>query len=65
MPLDPIAAFQGIKNNYLSYLSTTFRIKDKELRAKFEGLISEPGKLIKGPIYRGFRLLKLGRPLKI
>lgn len=53
MPLDPIAGFQGIKDSYLSYLSTTFRIKDKELRVQFERLISEPGKLIKGPILQG------------
>ncbi|HHW17876.1 MAG TPA: DEAD/DEAH box helicase [Firmicutes bacterium] len=50
MPLNPIIGSRAIKDSYISYLKTTFPIKDPDLQAQFIDLISEPERLVKGPI---------------
>ena len=50
MPLNPISGSKAIKESYLSYLTTTFRIRDRGLQTQFERLLSEPDRLVKGPI---------------
>jgi len=50
MSLDPIQTTQAITENYLNYLSTTFRLKDVELQRQFDETLRIPGKFVKGPI---------------
>lgn len=50
MPLDPIKTTEEIKESYLDYLSTTFRLSDPELQDQFIHALREPEKFIKGPI---------------
>ena len=50
MSLDPIKTTQEISENYLNYLSTTFRLKDQELQNQFDKLLYAPDKFEKGPI---------------
>lgn len=50
MPLDPIQMTNVITDSYLSYLSTTFYLRDSALRKQFEKELRQPDRLIKGPI---------------
>src|SRR4030065_1766191 len=50
MSLDPIRTTRAITDNYRNYLSTTFRLKDPDLRRQFEQSLRIPDKFVKGPI---------------
>jgi len=50
MPLDPIQTTDAIADSYLSYLSTTFHLKDPILRDQFDKALRAPGRFVKGPI---------------
>jgi len=50
MSLDPIRTTQTISENYINYLSTTFRMNDSDLRLQFEQALRIPEKFVKGPI---------------
>lgn len=50
MSIDPIKAAKSIKETYLSYLNTTFNIKDPELNRQFNEALMEEKKMVKGPI---------------
>jgi ATP-dependent helicase YprA (DUF1998 family) len=50
MPLYPIKTTEVITDSYLNYLSTTFRLKDPDLRRQFEHSLHAPDKFVKGPI---------------
>lgn len=50
MPVDPIAVTKNIADSYISYLTTTFPIRDPRLAAQFRDALSQPDKLVKGPI---------------
>jgi len=50
MPVDPMRCSDAIRRNYLTYLETTFPLRDAELRQQFVGLLREPGRFVKGPI---------------
>jgi len=48
--LNPITAFQGIRQNYLRYLKTTFPIANDGLRQQFWDALEQREVLVKGPI---------------
>ncbi|MGI6549538.1 MAG: DEAD/DEAH box helicase [Syntrophomonadales bacterium] len=50
MSLNPIHTTEAIKEAYIRYLTTTFRIKEPELLNQFREILQEPGKFVKGPI---------------
>jgi ATP-dependent helicase YprA (DUF1998 family)/predicted RNA-binding Zn-ribbon protein involved in translation (DUF1610 family) len=50
MSLDPIRTTQAITDSYFNYLSTTFHLKDTNLRRQFEQSLRITGKFVKGPI---------------
>lgn len=64
MPLDPIRTTQAITNSYLDYLTTTFRLKDLDLRKQFEQSLCIPEKFIKGPILEATPPFETGRTLE-
>jgi DEAD/DEAH box helicase domain-containing protein len=47
---DPIGAFSRIRELYLSYLDTAFRIEDPDLAAERSNLLRESGKLCTDPL---------------
>lgn len=47
---DPIGAFQRIRELYLSYLDTAFRIEDPTLREERRTLLRQPGQLCTSPL---------------
>lgn len=47
---DPIGAFSRIRELYLSYLDTAFRIEDPELREERRTLLRKPGHLCTDPL---------------
>lgn len=47
---DPIGAFQRIRELYLSYLDTAFRIEDPILREERRTLLRQPGQLCTSPL---------------
>ncbi len=49
MSLNPIKTTEAVRDAYLSYLRTAFRLKDEDLRWQFEAQL-RPEKLLKGPI---------------
>jgi len=50
MSLDPIQTTKAITESYLNYLSTTFRLRDRELQRQFDAALRTPDKFVKGPI---------------
>lgn len=50
MSIDPLTATKTIKNNYVSYLTTTFRFQSPELQDQFKNMLLEPESFVKGPI---------------
>ena len=60
MPINPIQGSKGIKGSYLSYLETTFPIKDQKLKEQFLQLIAKPERLVKGPILEAMPPFVLG-----
>jgi ATP-dependent helicase YprA (DUF1998 family) len=50
LSLNPIHTTEAIKEAYIRYLTTTFSIKEPELRDQFREILQEPGKFVKGPI---------------
>ena len=36
MPIDPIKVTQNIRDSYIRYLTSTFRLRDENLRSKFQ-----------------------------
>ena len=47
---DPIGAFQRIRELYLSYLDTAFRIEDPTLAEERQSLLRRPGQLCTSPL---------------
>lgn len=64
MPLDPIGTTQAIQESYLSYLSTTFRLRDPALQRQFEDALRTPDRFIKGPILEATPPFETGRTIK-
>jgi ATP-dependent helicase YprA (DUF1998 family) len=60
LPINPIQGSKGIKGSYLSYLETTFPIKDQKLKEQFLQLIAKPERLVKGPILEAMPPFVLG-----
>ena len=47
---DPIGSFQRIRDLYISYLNTAFRIEDPSVAAEREDLLTTPGTLCTDPL---------------
>lgn len=48
--LHPIAAFSAVRDEYLRYLRSFFRFRDPMFEAQFAREISNPGRLVRGPL---------------
>jgi superfamily II DNA or RNA helicase len=58
--LNPITAFQGIRQNYLRYLKTTFPIANDGLRQQFWNALEQREALVKGPILEATPEFEMG-----
>lgn len=50
MPINPISASRDIAESYISYLTTAFPLRGRELARQFGVELSRPGRFVKGPI---------------
>jgi len=64
MPLDPIRTTEEIKESYLDYLATTFRLSDPELQDQLVHALHESEKFIKGPILEATPPFRKGASVK-
>jgi len=48
--LDPIRTTENLRDAYLRYLETTFRLNQPGLHEQFHAQLKEPGKLVRGPL---------------
>ena len=47
--LDPLGAYIRIRDQYIRYLETAFRIRDKEVAAERRHLLEQPGQVSTEP----------------
>ena len=64
MSLNPLEITESIKENYINYLTTTFKIKDENLEEQFKRLLNSPGRFIKGPILEATPSFKAGKTIE-
>ena len=50
MPINPISASRDIAESHISYLTTAFPLRGRELARQFGVELSRPGRFVKGPI---------------
>lgn len=63
MSLDPVSTSKAIEDSYLSYLATTFRLRNPELRRQFEEALRDPDRLVKGPLLEATPPFEVGASL--
>ncbi|MGL5623687.1 DEAD/DEAH box helicase [Cetobacterium sp.] len=61
--LNPVQAAANIKNKYIQYLLTTFKIDDKNIEKQFKDELYKDGKLSKGPYLEVSNSFKKGRSI--
>lgn len=61
--LNPIKTAADIKNRYIQYLLTTFKINDKNIEKQFKDELYKNGKLSKGPYLEVSNSFKKGRSI--
>ena len=47
--LDPVGGFERIRNQYITYLETAFRIRDSGVSAERRWMLEQPGALATEP----------------
>jgi len=63
MSLNPIDATKSISERYISYLSTSFQLKNPDLQSKFKKELN-PEKFIKGPILEATPPFETGKTIE-
>ena len=63
MGLNPITASENLKDKYIRYLLTNFKISDPDLQRQFKEKLQEEGRIAKGPFLEVSNSFKKGKSI--